>query len=132
MPTASYTLLEEEIISTSLQKILHTLKIHHLISERIGLEIALQSGRIYGSNLNFYKTSPDRIGHINCIAHALTEHEQDHIRSHLFDILRILNVQIPMDVFGHIELIAEYDPVRRMRIGTVSLNLRSSFKLAVA
>ncbi len=127
-----YTVLEEEMISTCFQKILGTLKVHHLLSERIGLEMALHNGRVYGTNLNFYKTNPDALGQINCIVHPLSDNDREQIRSHVFDILRTLHVQIPCDVFGHVELIAEYDPARKMRIGNLALNLRGSFKLAVA
>jgi hypothetical protein len=41
-------------------------------------------------------------------------------------------VRVPYDMFGSLELIAEFDPMNRMRIRHLLLNLRSTFKLAVA
>lgn len=132
MATSNYSVLEEEIISTNFQRILHTLKVYHLVSERIGLEMALQNGRVCGSNLNFYKTRPDALGNVNCVVQTLTEKERERIKSHVFEILQALRVRIPTDVFGHVELVAEYDPVNRMRIRNLLLNLRSSFTLEAA
>ncbi len=132
MPTSNYTVLEEEIISDNFQKVLHTLKVYHLISERVGLEMFLQNGRVCGSNLNFYKMRPDALGNINCVVHALSDEERDRIKSHMFEILQTLSVRVPYDMFGSLELIAEFDPMNRMRIRHLLLNLRSTFKLAVA
>jgi len=132
MATSNYSILEEEIISTHFQHILHTLKIYHLVSERVGLEMALQNGRICGSNLNFYKTRPDALGNVNCVVQALTEKEREHIKSHVFEILQALSVRLPSNMFGQVELVAEYDPINKMRIRHLFLNLRSSFKLEAA
>lgn len=130
MATSNYSILEEEIISTHFQRILHTLKVYHLVSDRIGLEMALQNGKICGSNLNFYKTRPDALGNINCVVHSLSEPEKERVRTHVMEILQALSVAIPADMFGHVELVAEYDPAYRMRIKNLLLNLRSTFKLS--
>lgn len=129
MTTGSYSVLEEEIISTNFQRILHTLKIYHWISERIGLEMALKNGRMCGANLNFYKTRQDALGNVNCIVQTLTDNDREYVKVHVIEILRILRVQVPTNVSGQVELIAEYNPVNRMRIQSLLLSLRTSFTL---
>ena len=131
MKTSNYTTLEEELISTHLQNVLHKLKIYNLISNRIGLEMSMQNGKICASNLNFYKTKADELGNINCLVHPLSEDDKNEIKISLGHIFQILNMRIPSDMFGHIELIAEYDPHARMRVRNLMLNIRSTFRLAV-
>ena len=129
METSNYSLLEEEIISNNLHSILKMLKVYGVYSERIGLEMFMQNGRVFASNLNIYKTRPEAIGNINCIVPPLSDHDRSTIKNTLFEILRVLKVKLPPDLFGNVELIADYDPMNKMRIKNIALNLRSSFKL---
>jgi hypothetical protein len=125
----TYSVFEEEMISQNFQDVLKTLKVYHLFSNRIGLELTMQNGRICASNLNFYKTQPDILGNVNCVVKPLTEEDRDRIKKRLFDILKILSVRLPFDMIGQIEIIADFDAVHKMRIRHVQLNLRSCFQL---
>ena len=122
-------MLEEEVISSSIQKILGTLKVYNLLSERVGLEMALQNGQICASNLNFYRTPAHALGNVNCVTHPLSDDDRKRIKASMYDILRTLSVRLPNDLFGNIELIAEYDPANKMRIRNILLNVRSTFRL---
>lgn len=132
MSISNYSLIEEELIGNNFQKVLHTLRVYHLLSERVGLEMAMQNGRVCASNLNFYKTRPDALGDINCVVTSLSDSDREKIKNHVFDILQTLSVRVPYDMFGQLELVAEFDPLRKMRIKNLLLNMRSSFKLQSA
>ncbi len=125
----TYSVLEEEMISQSFQDVLKTLKVYNLFSDRIGLELTMQNGRIGASNLNFYKTQPDILGNVNCIVRPLTEEDRDRIKKRLFEILKVLSVRIPIDMIGQVEIIVDFDAVHKMRIRNLMLNLRSCFQL---
>ena len=129
METSNYTILEEELICSNVQTILKIFQIPNYFSDRIGVEVSLQNGRVCGSNLNFYKTRPSGLGNFNFIVPPLSDPDKERIKNSTLGILRTLNVAIPNDLFGHIEVIAEFDPDRKMRIKNVSVNLKSYFKL---
>jgi hypothetical protein len=129
METSNYTIIEEELICSNVQTILKIFQIPNYFSDRIGVEVSLQNGRVCGSNLNFYKTKSSGLGNFNFIVPPLSEPDKERIKNSTLGILRTLNVAIPSDLFGHIEVIAEFDPDRKMRIKNVSVNLKSYFKL---
>ncbi len=120
--STSYSYINEELISQCFQDVIRTLRVYHLLSERIGLEMSLQDGRVCASNLNFYKTNPERIGNINCVPHNLSDDDRDRIKQRLFDLLKILRVRLPFDMIGQVEIIADFDMVNKMRIRQVTLN----------
>ncbi|MCB0832950.1 MAG: hypothetical protein KDC45_05775, partial [Bacteroidetes bacterium] len=72
------------------------------------------------------------LGDINCVVTSLSDSDREKIKNHVFDILQTLSVRVPYDMFGQLELVAEFDPLRKMRIKNLLLNMRSSFKLQSA
>jgi len=129
METSNYSVTEEEMICSNVQSILNVFNIRSYFSERIGVEVALQNGKVCGSNLNFYKTRPATLGNINCIIPPLSDGDKESIKNSTYSILRTLRVAVPKDLFGNIEVIAEFDPNQKMRIKNVTANIRSIFKL---
>ena len=129
METSNYSVVEEELICSNVQSILNVFNIRSYFSERIGVEVALQNGKVCGSNLNFYKTRSTALGNINCIIPPLSDGDKEMIKDSTYGILRTLHVAVPRDLFGNIEVIAEFDPNQKMRIKNVTANIRSIFRL---
>jgi hypothetical protein len=131
MDHSNYSVTEEEIICSSVQRILGVFRIANYFPERVGVEISLQNGKIHGSNLNFYKTHPSAVGNINCLT-PLSDSDKEEVKQYTYSILKTLHIAIPTDLFGTIEVIAEFDVNRKMRIYNVVVNFKSFFKLETA
>ncbi len=129
MTVSNYSVLEEELIASHIQHILKVFNVRHYLSDRVGVEVSMQNGKVCGSNLNFYKTRPENLGNINCIVPPFSVQDKEVLKTCTLGIMKTLQLEIPKDIFGTIEVITEFDPDKKMRIKNVSVNLRSVFKL---
>lgn len=128
MDKSNFTVTEEELISGNLHNILSAYNIYQFFTDRIGVEISLQNGKVVNSQLNFYRANSSSLGNINCVMPPLSSSDREKIKQNTFGILRTLNIQTPNDIFGNLEIVFEFEPERKMRIKNVFIKIQSIFK----
>ncbi len=128
MERPNFTVTEEELISGNMHNILSAYNIHQFFTERIGVEISFQNGKVVNSQLNFYRTRPETLGNINYLQPPLDGTEKEKIKQNVFAILRTLNMHTPADMLGTMEIVCEFEPERKMRIKNVFVKIQSVFK----
>lgn len=128
MDKSNFTVTEEELISGNLHNILSAYNIYQFFTDRIGVEISFQNGKVVNSQLNFYRANSSSLGNINCMMPPLSSTEKEKIKQNAFAILRTLNMQTPIDIFGSMEIVCDFEPERKMRIKNVCIKIQSIFK----